>query len=294
MARTSTGQFSIGFRRGWGQWQKDLPSLIQWAKANAFEAIDLGAGPAEDVKSVVAAGLRVGTTDLKGWSDLGSPDAGKRAEAVALNAEHIKATVAAGCKNFFVLLLPPDPSKPRKENFANFVAGYSALCDAVKSTGARLAIEGWPGGSPWHGAIACTPADYREFLKQVGSPVMAINFDPSHLIRVGVDPVRFLREFAPQVVHVHGKDTEILDDELYEHGNLQPATFAQGHGFGAHHWRYTIPGHGCAHWTKMFSILKDAGFSGCVCIELEDERYNGTDEGDKKGFIAGRQFLESV
>ncbi|MCE9590518.1 MAG: sugar phosphate isomerase/epimerase [Planctomycetes bacterium] len=294
MARTSTGGFSIGFRRGWGEWQKELPNVIQWAKANQFEAIDLGAVDPADVKSVVAAGLRVGTTDLKAWSDLGSADAGKRKESVALNTDYIKSIVAAGCKNFFICVLPADPSKPRKENFANFVAGFIALCDGVKSTGARLAIEGYPGGAPWYGALACTPADYREMFKQVNSEVMAVNFDPSHLIRMGVDPLRFLGEFAPRVVHVHGKDTEIMEDELYEHGNLQPATFAPHHGFGAHHWRYTIPGHGCAHWTKMFSVLKEAKYSGCVCIELEDERYNGTDDGDKKGFIAGRQYLETV
>ena len=123
---------------------------------------------------------------------------------------------------------------------------------------------------------------------------MAVNFDPSHLIRMGIDPVRFLHEFAPRVSHVHGKDTEILGDELQEHGTLQPATFAKHHGFGEHYWRYTLPGHGCARWSRLFSILKDVHYQGMVCIELEDENFNGTEAGEKKGLELSRDFLVGV
>ena len=35
-----------------------------------------------------------------------------------------------------------------------------------------------------------------------------------------------------------------MEDQLYEFGNLQPATLAKPHAWGGHHWRYTIPGHG--------------------------------------------------
>ena len=39
--KTRTGNFPIGFRRGGGDWQKDLDQLIQWAQNNELEAIDL-------------------------------------------------------------------------------------------------------------------------------------------------------------------------------------------------------------------------------------------------------------
>ena len=121
-----------------------------------------------------------------------------------------------------------------------------------------------------------------------------MNFDASHLIRMGIDPVRFLDEFASKVYHVHGKDTEIINEAVQDHGNLQPATFAKAHGFGAFHWRYTLPGHGCARWTKMFEQLVAAGYDGFVSIELEDENFMETDEMKMRGMIASRDFLKHV
>ncbi len=94
------------------------------------------------------------------------------------------------------------------------------------------------------------------------------------------------------VFHVHGKDTEIMDEDLYEHGHLQEATFAPKHAFGGFSWRYTVPGHGRARWGKLLGQLEAAGYDGVVSIELEDEEFNGSEEGERRGLIAGRAFLE--
>jgi sugar phosphate isomerase/epimerase len=110
---------------------------------------------------------------------------------------------------------------------------------------------------------------------------------------MGIDPLRYLREFVSRVAHVHGKDTELLSDGLYEYGHEQSPTFGQVPGFGGTSWRYTIPGHGVMRWGEAFGILQNAGYNGAVCIELEDANFNGTDEGEKQGLIAGRQYLQS-
>jgi sugar phosphate isomerase/epimerase len=59
------------------------------------------------------------------------------------------------------------------------------------------------------------------------------------------------------------------------------------------HWRYTIPGHGGSRWPEMLRVLHDAGYAGAVSIELEDENFNGTLEGEKAGLLHARDFLES-
>ncbi len=292
MNHTRTGKFPIGFRRSGSEWQRDLRSLVDFAKTNHFAGIDLGAVPPADIQTVLAAGLRVGTVDLKNWSALASADAGKRQATVQANAEYVRQCAAAGAKTFFVVIIPEDHARPRQENFRLAVDGWGQLATAIQPVGGRIAIEGWPGGVGCS-ALACTPADYRAFLKEMPGNV-GINFDPSHLIRMGSDPVRFLNEFAPRVYHAHGKDTELLDDDLYEHGHLQKATFAKPHGSGEWCWRYTIPGHGCARWGKLFSILKDAGYQGMVSVELEDESFDGTREGEQEGLNASREFLTHV
>ncbi|MBT3381640.1 MAG: sugar phosphate isomerase/epimerase [Lentisphaerae bacterium] len=293
MATTFTHSYPIGFRRG-GGWQDDLGALIAFAADNGFEHLDLRPATTEDLKRVKSAGLGFGTIDLVDWPALGSADATRRTDAVQTNAELIKAAVAEGAHAFFLVLLPEEPAKPRRDNFGQFVKGLGALCDAIADTDAKLSIEGWPGPAPNFATLACVPADLRALFKEVNSDALGINFDPSHLIRMGINPVRFLDEFAQRVVHVHGKDTELLDDDLYEYGNVQPATFGKNHGFGGFHWRYTIPGRGIGRWGRMLEQLSQAGYSGGISIELEDEDFNGSEEGEKRGLCAARDFLMGI
>ena len=136
MTRTATGSFPIGFRRGWSDWQKDLAVVIDFAKSNHFDGIDVGAIEPAEVKKIVAGGLRVGTVDAKDWPGLGSADAGKlQGRARQANAEYFKAVGAAGCKNFFTVLIPEDHARPRQENFKFFVDGLGQMCAAVESSG---------------------------------------------------------------------------------------------------------------------------------------------------------------
>jgi sugar phosphate isomerase/epimerase len=63
-------------------------------------------------------------------------------------------------------------------------------------------------------------------------------------------------------------------------------------GFGSMAWRYTIPGHGIASWTQIFSVLKANNYAGYVSIELEDRDFNGTEASEKAGILHGAHFLE--
>jgi len=284
--KTRTGGFPIGFRRG-GGWQKDLDGLIAWARENDLSAIDVGG--ADDARRVTEAGLRVGTVNLRDSKGMIAADAARRADAIAANREHIAACAELGRVNHFVVMLPEDRNAPRAENFGYMVESYAELVGDLEKHDARVAIEGWPGP----GALCCTPETLSEFFRQCPSKALGINYDPSHLVRMGIDPLRVLREFADRVFNVHGKDTEILAEREYQLGREQPATFANSIGFGGTHWRYTIPGHGIVRWIETFRILAEAGYAGCVCIELEDANFNGTEEGERRGILAGARFLAS-
>jgi sugar phosphate isomerase/epimerase len=295
MSQTRTGSFPIGFRRGWSDWQKNLPSLISFAKSNGFQCLDVGDLPADQIKPILAAGLGVGSVDLKQpWSALASADAGKRKNAVAIAAEHVQSVAALGIRNFFTVVFPETDSRDRRESFRFAVDGYAMLAQAIAPSGARIVIEGYPGGYPYFPAFCCTPESLRIFFKETAADSLAINFDPSHLIRMGIDPVRFLGEFANRIGHVHAKDAEIMPERLYDFGNLQPATQADPIPFGGHSWRYCIPGHGQAPWVKMLATLKGAGYRGFLSIELEDANFNGTEAGEQRGLLASRDFLVNV
>lgn len=296
MARTRTGSFAIGFRRGWSEWQKPLNDLIAFAKGRGFEALDVGAIDPAEVKRILDAGLLVGSVDLpQKWAELASADPAVRQAAVDRTVAYVKQAAALGVRNFFVVVFPGDEAAKRDEAFGLAVEGYRALCEAfaaMPDPRPRLVIEGYPGGRPRFPALVATPETYRRFIAAMPAGTCGVNFDPSHLIRMGIDPVRFVREFAPHIYHVHAKDTELFDDARYEFGHTQPATFTKPHGFGEWTWRYTIPGHGVAPWTTLFGVLADTGYQGAVSVELEDENFNGTADGEQRGLIASLAFLQ--
>jgi len=289
---TRTGNFAIGFRRSWSQWQKDLPAAAKWAKQNGFDAIDLGRADAADVRTLKDVGLGLGSVDLLQFGEIATPDAGKRKAILAENLAYIKEAAALGAKIFFTIV-GADQTKKRSENYKLAVESFSPIAEAVAAVGGKIAIEGWPGGTPHLALLCTTPETYRAFLKDIPKG-MAINFDPSHLIRLGVDHIRFVKEFAPHIVHVHGKDTELFPEAIYELGLYQPSAFENGHGFGEYAWRYTIPGHGIARWPEIFKTLKSAGYNGIVSVELEDENFNGTEAGEKDGLIHSAAFLRGA
>lgn len=288
MITTKTGSFPVGFRQGWSDWQKDLPTLIAWAKANNFGVVDVGRSVA-DAQAVTAAGLQVGSIDLLEWQPMLSTDAAARRDAIAANQTFIKDAVAAGASKFFWVALPEDPALPRLQNYGYTVEALQQLAPTLEQHGGQLVIEGYPGA----GALCCTPETYRAAFKEADSPAIGINYDPSHLLRMGIDPIRFLKEFVGKVGHVHGKDAEVLADDLYEYGWEQPATFKPNPDFGLSAWRYTLPGQGNTNWAEVFRILKANNYHGAVCIELEDHNYNGTEAGEKLGLINSASFLSS-
>lgn len=287
---TRTGHFPIGFRRLWMDWHKDLPGLIAWAKASGLSAIDLGKDADVAGQAVLDAGLRIGSVDLKEWQGMISPNKETREKAIAANAEYIAACAKLGPMNHFLVMLPENKELPRAENFGYMVESFSALAPVFEQHDARIVIEGWPGP----GALCCTPEGYRSFFNAVPSKAMGVNYDPSHLMRMGIDPLRFLREFVGRVYHVHGKDTEILSENMYEYGHEQPPTFGTPFRFGNMSWRYTIPGQGEVRWYEIMKTLVAAGYKGAVSIELEDANFNGTEEGEKQGILAGAAFLAAV
>jgi len=284
---TRTGHFPIGFRRMGNPWHQDLGGLLAWMKREDFGVLDLTTQPETEITLLKNEGVALGTIDLHQWADypkMLAKDKAVRDEAVAKSAARIRACAGKGARLFFTLMLTAEERCSDHDTFGFMVESYGALKSVLEETGARLSIEGWPAFK----AHCCNPESYRAFFKEMNSPAYGINYDPSHLIRLGIDHVRFIREFAAKVVPVHGKDTELMPEKLYEVGcetNLARLSGAP--------WRYTIPGHGVARWPLIFQVLKEAGYKGAVCIEHEDDVFTGSESVEQEGLVAGARFLAS-
>ncbi len=91
------------------------------------------------------------------------------------------------------------------------------------------------------------------------------NFDPSHLIWQGVDPVEFIRRFPDRIFHCHMKDAIVrLDGRtgiLASHLNFGDARRG---------WDFRSLGHGSVNFEEIIRALNKAGYTGPLSVEWED------------------------
>jgi sugar phosphate isomerase/epimerase len=104
-----------------------------------------------------------------------------------------------------------------------------------------------------------------------------------------IDPVEATREFAQYIFNVHLKDTEILWPLVHRSG-IQPVDNARW-------WRFRLPGSGVIDWKGFFTALAEAGYTGGMNIENEDEFYypnfDSTDftESFNEGFCVAHAYV---
>ncbi len=280
---------TIGFRIPGALSRLALSDLTLWARKSGFDAIDLGSPDPARVTTLKTGGVGLGTCDLPGTRELLSPEPALRRKGIEAGIQAIDQMAALGFTKAFCVFFPPDGNQSRTTSFELWKSSFPEVAKAAARRGVRIAVEGWPG--PNNSALGVTPETLRMMFATVPGEEFGINYDPSHLVRVGVDYQRFLREFGPKVIHAHGKDTELDPGGAYLYGNIGP-TFDKPVFCGGGDWRYCIPGEGFVNWAWVCAELHRHGFDGTMSIELEDFRYNNTEEGEKKGLLRAKAHLE--
>ncbi len=272
---------------------KGIEEVARLAKSMGVDVVDVPVYNAEVKHTLVNAGLEVGSIDgvgSVGATKLLSENETERIEAAEKLKKQFSEVAELGGKTIFMCLVPENSAQSRKRSFDIWKETFPEVVKSAEQAGVYLALEGWPGPAPSYPTIGCTPEMLRAMFKEIDSKHFGINYDPSHLVRLGIDYIRFLHEFGERVNYCHGKDTEILEDELYESGNIT-ATFGVKYDFSEGSWRYTIPGHGTVQWDKVAVRLDQLNYKGPISIELEDHRYWGSLEAERKGIEKAVQYL---
>jgi sugar phosphate isomerase/epimerase len=105
-------------------------------------------------------------------------------------------------------------------------------------------------------------------LRDAVGDTVGANFDPSHLMWMGADPIAAIEALGPAIYHVHAKDTRI---ERPAAVNSRIETKAGG-GAGERSWNYVTLGygHGDDFWRAFCLTLRRVGYDGVLSIEHED------------------------
>ena len=106
-------------------------------------------------------------------------------------------------------------------------------------------------------------------LREAVDLMLGANFDPSHLIWQGMDPVAALRELKGAVYHFHAKDTYVDPYNKAKNGVLDTGSYGS---LLDRSWTFRTVGYGSAPklWKDMMSTLRLIGYEGVVSIEHED------------------------
>ncbi|WP_206918946.1 sugar phosphate isomerase/epimerase family protein [Alicyclobacillus suci] len=259
-----------------------IPRISELLKSIGLTAIDLPEINEEIAEVCRRNALTIGTVDLKDVAQTISCDSDKRKRAVESVCYQIAQISRLGGKAAFVCLVPEDVYQPIAASLEYFEESFPDIAKTCEENGVRIAIEGWPGPGPHYPTLGYTPEVWRAMFRAVPSSALGLCFDPSHLIRLGIDYLRVFDEFSERIVHCHGKDTELLHEQQYLYGNMAARLDATP-AFSEGSWRYCIPGTGEVDWARVAYRLQRIDYKGCVSIELEDARYSGTLDNELNG-----------
>lgn len=120
-----------------------------------------------------------------------------------------------------------------------------------------------------HGHQAVYNPHTLQRLRNAVGDIVGANYDPSHPLWMGADPLMAVRALHGAIYYVHAKDTRIEPIPAGIDGVLdaQPASEVS-----ARSWNYVTLGfgHGEAWWRQFCAALKIAGYDDVLSIEHED------------------------
>lgn len=119
-----------------------------------------------------------------------------------------------------------------------------------------------------------------------------LNYDPSHLVWLGIDPVEALRGHLDRVLHVQAKDVEVDAVARNRFGVFGRAVDRSPWASGW--WRYRVPGLGEVDWRRIVDTLHEAGYDGVVSVEHEDPVWSGDPQRVQPGLVIAERTLRPL
>lgn len=211
-------------------------------------------------------------------------------QASQVHTNHLKKVIDAA-----VLLEIPvvntfigrDHTKSIDANWPRFLKVWKTLIAYAQEREIRIGIENcpmlftydeWPGGKN----LAISPEFWTRMFDSIPSDYFGLNYDPSHMIWQHMDYLAPIRDFKEKLFHIHAKDVRVDHHLLNQVGILAPPN----------QWHTPkLPGMGDVNWGKFFSELTSAGYTGPVCVEVEDRAYEGDVTRRKASLVQSHTYL---
>jgi sugar phosphate isomerase/epimerase len=293
--------------------ERDLADIAAWAGEHGFEALELAAWPKLGDRPFTATHVAADAFDeaeadrvRRALSDHGlelsalayydnnlHPDPDERARV----NDHVRACIDAAATLGGVpvgTFIGRDPGRSVAENLREAEAVFKPLVDHAGERGVKLMIEncvmeGWTADG-YPGNLAYSP-ELWEWMFDLG---LWLNFDPSHLLWLGIDPVAALRPYVDRVVQAHAKDAETFPERRNRFGFFGRLSERESDPWDMGWWRYRIPGLGEVDFPDYVDALYEGGFDGVLSVEHEDPVWGGTPEKVEAGLEIAHRNLSPL
>lgn len=275
-----------------------LAQIADWAVAEGYEALEVAAWPdlgerpfvathldvekydAAEVKNVFdSRGLKL--SSIAFYDNNLHPDEKSREQINNHVLKCINAAAALGVESVGTFV-GRDWNRPVRENLKMAEDVFAPLVKHANSKNVKIIIEncvmeGWhPDGYP--GNLAYSP-ELWEWMFGLG---LYLNYDPSHLIWMGIDPIVAIKPYLDRVMHAQAKDIETFPEKRNHFGYPGKAVVRENP-WDVGWWRYRVPGLGEVDWRRLIDAMYEGGFNGTLSVEHEDPLWGGTEEKVKIG-----------
>jgi sugar phosphate isomerase/epimerase len=166
---------------------------------------------------------------------------------------------------------PPVPPVWIDDGFRLLAERWNPILDVFAENGVKFALE----VHPTEIAFDLITAE-RAVEALDGRPEFGFNFDPSHLLWQGVNPVEFIRAFGDRIYHVHMKDAIVTLN-----GRTGILSSHLPFGDPRRGWDFRSLGRGGVDFEAILRALNDIDYRGPLSVEWEDtgmDRYHGARE----------------
>ena len=289
--------------------EKSLKEVIEFAGANEFKCVEIMCWPEGKAERRYAGVSHIDVDKLndQGISEIQSLLKKNKVYISGLGyypnpldpndeksdfyMDHIKkvinvaARLGVGVVNTFI---GRDPEKSIGDNLRMFKKKWPPIIEFAEEHHIKVGIENcpmlftrdeWPGGKN----LATTPAIWEKMFEIIPSPAFGLNYDPSHMIWQQMDEIAPIHNFREKLFHIHLKDVKLHKEKLNRVGIMA---------YPLEYHTPKIPGLGDVRWDLFFKALKSAGYSGPVCIEVEDKSFENSDKDIHRALIQSRDFIK--
>jgi sugar phosphate isomerase/epimerase len=289
-----------------------LEAIADFAAGSGYEALEVAAWPvlgdrpftathvnvtnfggarADEVRTLFAE-RNLTLSSLAFYDNNLHPDAAERDRINDHVLACIDAAALLGCPTVGTFV-GRDPGRTVRENLTEAERVFAPLVERAGEKGVKLVIEncvmeGWhPDGYP--GNLAYSP-ELWEWMFSIG---LYLNYDPSHLVWMGIDPVEALRPYVDHVAHAQAKDSQIFPHQRNRYGYPGRA-INRPNPWDVGWWRYRVPGLGDVDWRRVVDTLYEGGFDGVLSVEHEDPVWTGSDDRIKAGLEIAHRTLRPL